>query len=1047
MPASRRAPPSWIRARPAPDFEAPALRWCRVSSTRFEIIRTLGEGGMGVVYEARDKERDMVVALKTLRTMDANLLYHFKNEFRSLADLSHPNLCSLYELFQSDGHWFFTMELVEGTDFMSWISPRDEAAKMKFDPTMPAGSAPPGSLVELGAGRGHSGTMLEFAGKAPSASQSMPIKLPDQAITDASLMPFDEPRLRASLAQLAAGLDALHATGKVHRDIKPGNILVAKDGRVVIMDFGLVADDALLAELRETRMIAGTPTFMAPEQGIPGATVGASADWYAVGVMLYQILTSRLPFSGATVQELIEAKRTSPPSPSSLAFGVPLDLADLSHRLLSPDPASRPTGEEVLRLLGSRMSAPMLGQTHGHGPGNVELFVGRRAELGVLHNALAESRPKDRGGAGAVSVFVEGPSGLGKSALVKRFLDELSGTGTLILKGRCYAEETVAYKAFDGIVDALSRHLVTMDQYRVMDMFPQSTMMAARLFPVLRRVPVFANAVTHDPNVSALELRTRAFAAVVELLARVAAMQPLVLFVDDLQWADPDSLLLLREVLHPNAAPPLTFVASIRTGADPDAPMNLARTAGVEPRWIKIQPLSADDAALLVDRILPREAASDARRAEIAREAAGHPLFLAELAHHASQHANSNLASTTQLDEALWQRTMALDHDTRHLLHIIAVAGSPIELRVAADASGLSNARVAPLAGALRVARFVKTSNTSTGTSLVEPYHDRVREAVVTRLDPSQFAVVSSHLAHAMLRAGMAETAPELVVRHLFAAGDTARGRDLAEKAANRSLAALAFDRAAEFLRSAIAAGPRDAAHARTLQIALAEALASGGRGAEAADAYLAAATLGDDEERLDCRRHAADQLLVSGHVDRGLTELRGVLATLGERVHESPQEALAAMALDREEIDSGRIAMVPIADVAPQPHPSLLRMVDVYHSPSLGLLLVDNVRGAASQARALRLAAQAGDHRRLLRALVFEAIYRAQESDAGRTRALELLGMAAAVARLREDEDPWMSAYLVLGNAFVAYYYGQFARAVDIFKDADKRFRTLPNV
>ena len=76
---------------------------------------------MGVVYEARDAERYMLVALKTLRSMDANLLYHFKNEFRALADLSHPNLCSLYELFQSEGHWFFTMEIVDGTDFMSCI--------------------------------------------------------------------------------------------------------------------------------------------------------------------------------------------------------------------------------------------------------------------------------------------------------------------------------------------------------------------------------------------------------------------------------------------------------------------------------------------------------------------------------------------------------------------------------------------------------------------------------------------------------------------------------------------------------------------------------------------------------------------------------------------------------------------------------------------------------------------------------------------------------------------------------------------------------------
>lgn len=994
---------------------------------------------MGVVYEARDAERDMLVALKTLRTMDANLLYHFKNEFRALADLSHPNLCSLYELFQSEGHWFFTMEIVDGTDFMSFIKKRDTAST-KFEPTLAAGTEPKGTLVEFGAGRGGAAagrggmTMLEFVNSA--SGTQIPIQQePDRPPTDPSVLPFDEPRLRDALAQLAAGLNALHDAGKVHRDIKPGNILVTNEGRVVIMDFGLIADDAILAELEATGTIAGTPTFMAPEQGMPGAAVGPSADWYAVGVMMYQILTQRLPFQGETVWELIEAKRTLPPAPSLLAYGVPMDLAELCHRLLSPDPASRPSGDEVLRLLGSRASAPIIGTSQ-------DVFVGRRAELGVLHNALADSRRA------SVAVFVQGPSGLGKSALVKRFLDEVNGTGTLVLKGRCYAAETVAYKAFDGMFDALSRHLMTMDPYRVMEMFPQSTMLAARLFPTLRRVPVFANAVTHDPNVSAMELRSRAFTAVIELFSRVAASQPLVLFVDDLQWADPDSLLLLRELLNPAAPLPIVFVASIRTGeSTSDLPAQTAAQAGVTPRVIEIGPLPPDDAMFLVDRLLPREAATDARRQAIAREAAGHPLFLAELAHHLALHADSDLASTTQLDEALFQRAMALDHDTRHLLQIIAVAGSPIDIRVASDASELTPTRAMPLVNALRNARFVKTTTTATGGNLVEPYHDRVRESLVTHLEPSQFAAVSSHVAHALIRAGLAETAPEQIVRHLFAAGDTARGRDLAEKAAVRALASLAFDRAAEFFRQALNAGPRDAAHAYTLYIQLAEALASAGRGGEAADSYLAAAKVcSNDEDRFDCRRHAADQLLVSGHVDRGLAELRDVMHQLGAPVPETAQHALEFVQRNRHAIDNPQPGppRAPLSEADLRRH---RRTLDIYQSASLGLVLVDNVRGADFQARAVLASHHTQDPRRTIRALVFEAIYRAQESDAGRTRAIELIRDANSIAQRVMPDDPWAKAYFTLGEAFIAYYYGKFRRAVEIFKDCDARFRTLPGV
>src|SRR5688572_9395515 len=391
---------------------------------------------MGVVYEARDTARDMMVALKTLRILDANLLYHFKNEFRSIADLHHPNLVTLYELFETQGQWFFTMELVEGSDFMAWLRPHAAPAEA-FPSTMQAEA---------------SGTRLEY--------------VPHQrvVIDTAPRVAFDEARLRDALAQLAGGLSALHGAGKVHRDIKPNNILVTPDGRVVLMDFGLVADAALLAELTTMRQIAGTPVYMAPEQGVPGALVGTAADWYAVGVMLYQILTSRMPFVGSTVQELTLAKHTPPPAPTKLAPGAPGDLAELCVRLLAPDPAARPSGDEVLRILGGKSPRRATG----------DVFVGRRAELGLLDAGVAGSRKA------MVAVFVEGASGLGKSAFVRRFLDELAGTGTMILTGRCYAEETVPYKAFDGIVDALSRNLVTMDDARAGELVPESAALAAR---------------------------------------------------------------------------------------------------------------------------------------------------------------------------------------------------------------------------------------------------------------------------------------------------------------------------------------------------------------------------------------------------------------------------------------------------------------------------------------------------------------------------------------------------------------------------------------
>ena len=160
---------------------------------------------MGVVYEVHDRVRNEVVALKTLLRARPADIYRLKREFRSLADVAHPNLVSLYELIVDDADCFFTMELVHGVNLVEYVR----------------GSRRPRR-------------------SAPSA-------------------------LRHVFRQLVEGIGALHRKGKLHRDIKPSNILVTPDGRVVILDFGLasdvVPDDAAVGE-----SLAGTPAYLAPER-------------------------------------------------------------------------------------------------------------------------------------------------------------------------------------------------------------------------------------------------------------------------------------------------------------------------------------------------------------------------------------------------------------------------------------------------------------------------------------------------------------------------------------------------------------------------------------------------------------------------------------------------------------------------------------------------------------------------------------------------------------------------------------------------------------
>jgi tetratricopeptide (TPR) repeat protein len=261
-----------------------------VIESRFELVRQIGAGATGVVHEAVDHETGNRVALKTLKSLDPYLLVRFKNEFRALQDLRHPNLVSFGELVERDGDWSFTMELVDGVDFIRWVR-RD------------------------GGG-------------------------------------FDEAKLRDGLAQLSRALVTLHDAGMVHRDVKPSNILVDETSRLVLLDFGFVAGVQGDPDL-EPGWTVGTPDFMAPEQA-RGRTAGPAADWYAVGTALYLALTRTLPFTGTDTEVMTDKQTHEPPPPSTLVDHVPPDLDQLCVELLRVVPAQRPTGRDVLAALGVR---------------------------------------------------------------------------------------------------------------------------------------------------------------------------------------------------------------------------------------------------------------------------------------------------------------------------------------------------------------------------------------------------------------------------------------------------------------------------------------------------------------------------------------------------------------------------------------------------------------------------------------------------------------------------------------------------------------------
>lgn len=927
---------------------------------RFEVRRRIGAGAFGVVYEAWDRRESTVVALKVLRFAEADALYRFKRGIRSLADIRHCNLIEFHGLEETDGWWILVMELVHGVDFVEFLRGTSWEAL--------AGDA--GATPVLGEGEG---------------SQSSGGREDDGIVLD-----YD--RVRSSVAQLARGLHTLHQNGRLHRDIKPPNIMVTGEGRVVLLDFGLVTELERWDLLESTdSSLVGTPAYMSPEQAEGGPPVAAN-DWYSVGVMLYQVLTGTLPFTG-TLFQVMQAKLTRPaPDVRRIVSGVPEDLSGLCQGLLASKPEDRLTGEEVLGRLAAAVppEEPSLVRSPIH-PSSP--FVGRAEALRSLFEALAASREH------AVTVCVSGRSGMGKTALLRHFLGGLQDGGeAVLLEGRCYLRESVPYKAVDSLIDALSRYLMSLPRREAEALLPSNVVALARLFPVLRRVTAVAEApgaVLDDSDPQGL--RRRAFLALRELLRRLSLHRPLVLMIDDMQWGDVDSFHLLDEVLRPPDAPLVLMLGSYRSEDEATSPflrtlrkqLGTHAERGGDVREIVLSELSDDEAGEIVRRLAAEGGGLDGERSSaIVREGGGSPLLLAELTRYSHERgvvpSGAAGGSGVALHELLRARFHQLAEVPRRLLEVVAVAGKPVDVTVAGAAAEVRSGLGAAIES-LHASRLIRRAVSDEGDE-VETYHDRIREVVVECLDAELLRSHHRRLAEALEAAGEADA--ETLAAHFAAHGDRARARAYVLAAAEQAELALAFEHAARLLRSALDLDEPFGPERYRLQVRLGRALASAGHSREAAEALIGAVEVSGTFDPFQVQRDAAEQLLVGGHIDRGLLVLRHVLRTVGMQLESSRLRAALELRWMRLRLWihgrwlhgkwlRGRFYRE--RDEA-SCDPTLLKRIDVCWSVEIGLCLVDVLHASHFHAKNLLLSLSAGEPRRLARALSMEVFFGVME-------------------------------------------------------------------
>ncbi|MCZ7681848.1 MAG: serine/threonine protein kinase [Sandaracinaceae bacterium] len=260
---------------------------------RYELASMLGRGGMGCVYRVRDRELDEIVALKVLhRDLLASdgMLERFRQEVKLARRVTHKNVARTYDIGEHGGDRFLTMELVEGEPLAS---------------------------------------LLERAG-ALSVGEALRIA-----------------------REMCAGMIAAHEAGVIHRDLKPENVCIARDGRVVLMDFG-IARTHLPGSARQTSgKMLGTPGYMAPEQVQASDRIDARADVYAFGAVLYEMLTGEVAWPGESPIVVAAARLWSPPpDPRARRAELPAELARLVLRCMAREPEARiPSARELAAAL------------------------------------------------------------------------------------------------------------------------------------------------------------------------------------------------------------------------------------------------------------------------------------------------------------------------------------------------------------------------------------------------------------------------------------------------------------------------------------------------------------------------------------------------------------------------------------------------------------------------------------------------------------------------------------------------------------------------
>lgn len=758
---------------------------------RYRIETLIGAGGMGAVYRAYDTILKRPLAIKVLeQTLEAaGADDRLLREAQAASALNHSNICTVYEVGAERGLTFIAMEYVDGPALAATIA------------------------------------------KGPLSV---------------------EETLRFGI-EVANALAHAHERGVIHRDLKAANVILSSSGHLKIVDFGLarrldpvMADAPTLASVAPAGSAIGTPYAMAPEQA-RGAPADARTDVWALGVLLYEMLSGVRPFGGATVAELFASILRDSPAPFR-EIRVPGPLRQVIDTCLAKDPERRyQRADDVRRALeeiaaGSRShattgsalasaaAAPLPRPPLLEKPSQAVVFVGRERESRELAEAWARARGRQR-----QLLLLAGEPGIGKTRLSLEFARRCADEPAHVLVGRCDEEALIPYQPF---IEALSWYARTCPEPDLRATLTESGG-GGELGPF---VPDFLSRIPDLPPptpMNAQGQRYRLFETVNALLAAMSRTFPVLLLIDDLHWADKPTLSLLRHIVRGSDPAALCMIGTYRenelTTGHPLAELlaDLRREQAVTR--VSLGGLERQQVGMLVETVAS-SVVSSALIEQLTDSTGGNPFFVGEMLRHLHETGalthptveRSGAVRRTEVGlpegvrEVILRRVSRLSDSCNRALTLASVLGREFDLDVLEAFDDLTEDQLLDAIDEARRAQLVDEAPGRPGRYSF--HHALIRDTLYDGLAASRRLRLHRRAGEALERlAGGSESALADLAHHFVQARVADKAADYATRAADRMADALAHEEATRFydlaLQSIDSLPPSDARKRQRVEI------------------------------------------------------------------------------------------------------------------------------------------------------------------------------------------------------------------------------------